>query len=176
MRIHTLGFIAICVAVAGSGCSKNDAAAPAQLAAAAKSGPGGAEIAKHASACELVTAAEMSTILGGAVTAAAGGNERPPSSTECIYSSAGGSNRYAELEVDWGGGKLQSFNSAAGMAGHAAPGSVDPLKGLGEGAYEVAGSQLFVSTGGNLMMIRFLPGAYDLKKARQIYDAAKVRM
>jgi hypothetical protein len=176
MRIRTLGFFAICIAVAGSGCSKNDAAAPAATAAAAKSGPAGQPGAKQASACDLVTAAEMSAILGGAVSAAPGGNERPPSQTECIYSSAGGSNPYAELEVDWGGGELQSFNSAAKMAGGAAPGSTDPLKGLGDAAYQVAGMQLFVSTGGNLMMIRFLPGAYDVKKARRIYDTAKARM
>ena len=50
MRVRTLGFLAICIAVAGSGCSKNDAAAPAATAAAAKSGLAGAAGAKPASA------------------------------------------------------------------------------------------------------------------------------
>ena len=83
----------------------------------------------------MVTPSEMSAILGGAVAAAPGGNDRPPSSTECIYSSAAGPSPYAELEVDWGGGDEQVVGTAAGMAEGVAPeGAVDPLKGLGDRA------------------------------------------
>jgi hypothetical protein len=133
---------------------------------------------KRASACELVAPAEMSTILGGAVLAAAGGNDRPPSSTECIYSSAAGPAPYAELEVDWGGGDTQALGSAAGLVnGTGPPGAVDPLHGLGERAYQVTAEQVFISTQGNLMMIRFLPQTGDVvPKARRIYETASARM
>lgn len=69
------------------GCSRQEpapaAAAPTagtEAAAAAAPAP-----AQHATACDLITAAEMSAILGGTVQASAGGNERPPAATECIY-------------------------------------------------------------------------------------------
>ena len=107
----------------------------------------------------MVTPSEMSAILAGAVAAAPGGNDRPPSSTECIYSSAAGPSPYAELEVDWGGGDEQVVGTAAGMAEGVAPeGAVDPLKGLGDRAYQVTADQVFISTRGNLMMIRFARG------------------
>ena len=103
-----------------AGCSKQEAspaagapAAAAEAAAAAAPAP-----AQHATACELVTAAEMSAILGATVKASAGGNERPPAQTECIYETGeappseqelalGGTPPVgAELEVDWGGNRM----------------------------------------------------------------------
>ncbi len=166
--------LAICfISSALGGCAKQTAASaaatePTTIAAAGK---------KHPRACDLVTVREMSAVLGASVTAKPGSNERPPSATECDYSSSSESN-YAEIEVDWGGGELQSFRTAAKLAGGAGPpGSANPLKGLGEGAYQIAGSQVFISTGGNLMMIRFPPGSSDVNsKARRIYLAAKPRL
>ncbi|MEO6409364.1 MAG: hypothetical protein ABIO45_11515 [Burkholderiaceae bacterium] len=116
--------------------------------------------------------------LGGAVTGAAGGNERPPSSTECIYESAASPNLSAELEVDWGGGDPQVLGTAAGLANGAAPaGAVGPLQGLGERAYTVTADQVFISTRGHLMMIRFPRGSSNVAaKARQIYETAQPRM
>jgi len=132
---------------------------------------------KHLRACELVTAREMSAILGKRMTAKKGSNDRPPLQTECDYSPPSGMNDYAELEVDWGQGELNAFKKANGLAGAAAPGSANALKGMGEAASQVAGTQVFISTGGNLMMIRFLPGAHDvLSRARRIYNVAKARL
>lgn len=144
---------------------------------------------KRGKACDMVTAAEMAVILGGPVIAAPGGNDRPPSSTECIYSPADGSDPahaempngsatpYAELQVDWGAGDPQTLDTAAGQVNAAAPiGAVDPLKGLGERAYKVTAYQVFISTHGDLMMIRFLPRTREVdSKARRIYETAKGR-
>lgn len=175
--LFTLGAIASFL----SGCSKQDDPAVAAKTATTVTTPAITAVAPAArtrpSACNLVTQAEMSAILGGAVIAAAGGNERPPSSTECIYSSPAGPSPYAELQVDWGGGDPQALGAAAGLAKGVVAGAVDSLQGLGERAYQVTAEQVFISTGGNLMMIRFLPKSGDvIPKARRIYETARSKM
>ena len=191
MRLKFLSALAVPSLCMGSllllaACSKptaGDAGANATAAATTAA-------VKHAKACDMVTAAEMSTILGGPVIAAAGGNERPPSATECIYSPADGSNPanaelpdgsatpYAEVEVDWGGGDPQVLDTATGLVNAAAPvGAVDSLTGLGDRAYKVTAEQVFISTHGDLMMIRFLRKTGEVNaKARRIYETAKGRM
>jgi hypothetical protein len=140
----------------------------------------------------MVTQAEMSAILGGEVVAAAGGNDRPPTSTECIYSTPGAPDPYgepqgyvedtsappyAELEVDWGGGDVPTLGAAIETVESAAPvGAIDTLQGLGDRAYQVTADQVFISTEGDLMMIRFPPGTDDvIPKARKIYEAATAK-
>lgn len=171
-----------------AGCSK-ETTQPAASATGTVAATAPASKAR-AKACEMVTAAEMSAILGGPVLAAAGGNDRPPSSTECIYSPADGSNPakaempngsatpYAELQVDWGGGDAQVLDTATGLVKSAAPAvAADPLKGLGERAYKVTAYQVFISTHGDLMMIRFLPRTGEVNaKARKIYETAQGRI
>ncbi len=180
-----------------AGCSKQEPSqaagipdATAASAEAAPAAPAAAAVAQHASACDLITAAEMSTILGGTVAASAGGNERPPAATECIYQSPGatttgsgldelaGTNPYAEVEVDWGGGDPAVLDTSAGLAnGAAAMDAANPLKGLGDRAYKVTGDQVFISTHGHLMMIRFPRQSVDVSaKARRIFEAAQPRM
>jgi hypothetical protein len=128
-------------------------------------------------ACDLVKQAEMSTILGGPVQAETGGNEHPPGSTECIYSSVSGSGPAAELEVDWDGGDLRALSFAASTTGSLASGEVDRLRGIGERAWHVAGSQVFISTQGHLMIIRFSPDVEDIdSKARRIHATVKDRL
>jgi hypothetical protein len=158
-----------------AGCSKESASPVAATATQATAAAPDAK--KRASACDMVTQAEMSAILGGAVVAAAGGNDRPPASTECIYTSTAGPSLSAELEVDWGGGDPKVLGTAAGLAQGAAPaGAVDPLQGLGDRAYQVTADQVFISTQGDLMMIRFPPRTADvIAKARRIYETAKAR-
>lgn len=186
MRIEPVALLALGLsALVCTGCSKEGAlpgtATTAPAAATATSATARAvspDPKKRAGACDMVTQAEMSAILGGAVVAAAGGNDRPPASTECIYSSTAGPSPYAELEVDWGGGDQQALGAAAGLAKGAAPaGAVDPLKDLGDRAYQVTADQVFISTQGDLMMIRFPPGTSGvIPKARRIYETAKARM
>lgn len=159
-------------AVFSSVCSKQEASrAAATTATAAKSK------IKRARACDMVTQSEMSAILGGAVAAAAGSRELPPSMTQCIYSSAAGSSANAELEVDWGQGDLKAMKTAAGLVNSVDAGAVDPLQGMGERAYLVTPWLVFVSTHGDLMMISFDPGTKNvIPMARRIYETAKMRM
>lgn len=165
-------------AVFNTHCSKQEAsrvaAATAPAAKATTIAPGQK---KRVRACDMVTPSEMSAILGGAVAAAAGSNERPPSKTECTYSSAAGSGPHAELEVDWDGGDLHTMGIVFGLVNGVAAGAVDPLQGMGERAYQVTAFQVFISTRGHLMMIRFDPGTKDvIPMARRIYETANTRM
>jgi len=186
------------IAVLGSGCSKENPVSVDATAAPSATATGTMAVTpdskQHVNACDMVTQSEMSAILGGEVTAAPGGNDRPPSSTECIYSQVDGwrpdveptsfaemqaePGPYAELQVDWGGGDIQALGTAAGLAQTAAPaGAVDPLAGLGDRAYQVTADQVFISTQGDLIMIRFPPRTSEVvAKARRIYETAKARM
>ena len=79
-------------AVFSTGCSKEEASRVAATTATAAKATAIARGQKpRARACDMVTQSEMSAILGGAVAAAAGSRELPPSKTQCIYSSAAGS-------------------------------------------------------------------------------------
>jgi len=199
MRAHPTVIVSFCLgAVLSSGCSKENPASVDPAAAPSATATGAMAVTpdakKHVSACDMVTQSEMSAILGGEVTAAPGGNDRPPSSTECIYSSVDGPapnveptsfaemqvapGPYAELQVDWGGGDQQALGTAVGLAQGVAPaGAVDPLAGLGDRAYQVTADQVFISTKGDLVMIRFPPRSSEVvAKARRIYETAKPRM
>ena len=164
-----------------SGCSKeagrplvtNAASAPTTAVATTTTAAPGAS--RRTSACEMVTQAEMSAILGGAVKATPVDKGR--TSTECDY--AGPDDKpYAELQVDWNAGDPEVLGKAAGLAQGAGPaGAVGGLQGLGDRAYQVTASQVFISAHGHLMMIRFLPGTSDvLGMARRIYETANARM
>ena len=185
-----LSFVLASLAI--TGCSKQEATPAAGVPAAAADAPAAAPAAaQHASACDLITAAEMSAILGGSVQASAGGNERPPTATECIYQSANASTTgsgldevadpskpYAEVEVDWGGGDPEVLGASADLAnGAATVDAANPLKGLGDRAYTVTADQVFISTHGNLMQIRFARRSEDAAaKARKIFETAQPRM
>jgi hypothetical protein len=179
--------------IVSTGCSKQEsspgAGAPTPTAEASAAAPAAAP-ARHASACDLVTGAEMSAILGGTVQTSAGGNERPPAATECIYQSptattsrsgldeSASAGPYAEIEVDWGGGDPAVLDRSAELAnGAATMDAANPLKGLGDRAYKVTADQVFISTHGNLMMIRFARRSGDVAvKARKIFEIAQPRM
>lgn len=95
------------LAVFSTGCFKEGASRnTASTATAARSTTIAPGQKQRARACDMVTQSEMSAILGGAVAAAAGSRELPPSKTQCIYSSTSGSTASVELEVGWGEGDL----------------------------------------------------------------------
>ena len=119
----------------------------------------------------MVTQAEMSTILGGLVIAAA--NDRSHGQTECIYSAASGISPYAELKVEWGSGPAAMMGAA--MFAAKEPGVVDPLGGLGDQALQV-GPMLMIRNGEDLVTIVFSGVDDILPKARRIFETTKARM
>lgn len=124
-----------------------------------------------AKACELVTAEEMSAILGAPVRAEP--NDRSNGKTECIYSPVAGVSPYVEFSVEWGSG--EGAMMGVGMAAQAEPGLANPYDGLGDQAAAV-GPALMIRTGEDLVMLVF-SGVDDApSKAKRIFETAKARM
>ena len=155
------------------GCSKPEAT-PASATKA-----GGSTVAAVAAApaphsvraCDLVTPAEMSTILGSAVVGTP--NEGSVGKTECIYKPAEAISPYVELSVTWGDGRAAM--TAMGMMGNIEPGIANPYEGLGDQA-AVVGSTLMIRSGEDLVTLTF-SGIDDTPAvARKVFDTAKDRM
>jgi len=122
-------------------------------------------------ACNMVPQAEMSAILGGAVTARP--DERSNGQTQCIYTAVTGFSPYAELKVEWGEGRLAM--SAVGMANQAEPGITSPLAGLGDQAAQI-GSALMIRSGEDLVTIVFSGVDDALPKAHAIFALVKTAL
>ena len=137
------------------------------VAAAAATAP--SRPSPHVGACALVSAAEMSAILGAPVAA----DVTNRSGGKCIYKAVSGISPYAELSVDWGDGKIAM--KAMGMAEKHEPGLTSPYEGIGDEA-AVVGPALMIRTGEDLVTIVFSGVADAPAKARRIFDTAKSRM
>ncbi len=150
---------------AGIGASA-DRDAPSAAAVAALA-PAQRPVAK---ACDMVTEAEMSGILGVAVSA----KDLTHSSGEsdCKWAAASGYPA-VELEVDWGDGEVAM--RAFGLMNRKEPGIASPYDGIGDQAIAV-GPALMIQTGEDLMKMIFT-GVDDAPlKAKKIFDTAKARM
>lgn len=163
------------------GCSKH-AETPLSTSSAAPtniSAPSDADIKKmvanhnkpQPTACTLVTAQEMSAILGSTVTGEP--HEGTVDKTECIYQPANAPSPYVELTINWGDGEV-AMGAATAMS-HIEPGITNPYAGIGDQAVSV-GTALMVRTGEDLVTITFSGVEDPSAKARRIFDTAKSRM
>jgi hypothetical protein len=124
--------------------------------------------ARASSMCTMLPAAEMSTLLGSAVTAESAGR-----SDRCTYSPASGYSPSAEVSIAVGDG--EAAMQGASFANGREPGLVDPLAGLGDQAIGV-GPMVMIRRGHDLVSIR-LSGVDDtLAKVREVYSALSTRM
>lgn len=92
----------------------------------------------------MVTAAEVSSIVGTTVTAAS----EDSSSTTCRYEPAERSTPSVEITVAWGSGRAAM--TAAGILSRREPGIADPLAGLGDEASAI-GPAFWVRVGDDLV-------------------------
>ena len=145
--------------------SANALSPPAQIVAAAPS-------REDAKACDLVTPAEMSVILGSAV-AGVEPNHKSSGKTECIYRPAEGISPYVEFSVDWGDG--EAAMKAMGAMAQAESGITNPYDGIGDQAAAV-GPALMIRSGKDLITITFSGVDGAPAKAKKIFDTAKTRM
>jgi hypothetical protein len=122
-------------------------------------------------ACELVTAAEMSAILGAPVTGEA--VDHRDVSTECIYKPLSGSMPSVEFTVTWGDG--YAAMAGMGLARSREHGLVTPYDGIGDQAGS-AGPLLMIRTGEDLVTLVFNGVSDSPAAARRIFDTAKPRM
>jgi outer membrane protein OmpA-like peptidoglycan-associated protein len=121
-------------------------------------------------ACEMVTAAEMSAIVGTTVGAE---REEGNGTTTCRYKPADRSTPYVELKVEWGGGTAAMM--AAGFLSKHEPGIADPLAGLGDGA-SVMGPALWVRVGEDLLNLTLSGVEDDVSVAKRIVTTMRPRM
>jgi hypothetical protein len=123
---------------------------------------------KELSACDFLTAEEMSTLLGGRVT-----RDPPTRGDTCVYSPAQEPGPFAELKFEPGDGEAAMMG--AGFANRQEPGLVDPLVGVGDQALSV-GPVVMIRRGEDLITIR-LPGVDDpLRRIKLIYGAINAKL
>lgn len=123
-------------------------------------------------ACDLVTAEQMSAILGKPVTAT--GEERPSNDeTTCTYNVAGSLVPDVTFMLNRGHGEAAMMGM--GMLAQKEPGIADPYEGIGDQAATV-GAQLWIRTGEDLVTLTIL-GVDDVPAvARRILETAQARM
>jgi hypothetical protein len=123
-------------------------------------------------ACELVSAADMSTVLGtpvGAVADDRGGQ------TKCTYETAGGEigAPYAEVQLNWGSG-VAGMKGAGAMESELGP-AMDELAGLGDQATSV-GPMILIRRGEDMITL-VISGVPDgTTAAKSIYGLLDARL
>jgi hypothetical protein len=145
----------------GSSKAPEAALVDAQPPAAAKPKPKG---------CELITADEMSQLLGAAVvpTADEGGGR-----TGCNWAPAAGGMPFAELKVEWG--MAEAAMQAAGMLSKHEPGINDPYDDLGDEAW-ISGPVVMIKRNEDLISL-MVYGAADAETAiHKMYETATSRL
>jgi hypothetical protein len=172
MRIRHLALAAALLS-AVSACSSSDPAPPGEATPVATpvAEATGTPPKPRATACDLVTGAEMSAILGGTVVPEK--HDRSNGKTQCIYTAAQGVSPYAELSVEWG--SAEAAMTAASMMNKREPGIADPYEGIGDQAAAI-GPTLMIRSGEDLITLVF-SGVDDVPaKAHKIYDTVKARL
>lgn len=122
-------------------------------------------------ACQLVSAAEMSAILGTAVVGTS--DDRPGISTQCTYRPAGKPSPSVEFKLTWGDGAVAM--RGVRRAEKREPGLASPYDDIGDQA-AVAGPLLLIRTGDDLVSLVFDGITGTPEKARRIFETAKARM
>lgn len=131
----------------------------------------GASASGSIPACGLVTAEEMSAILGSTVVAEPG---RPSSDKiTCVYRPVKGFSPSVEVSLEWGGG--EGMMVAMGTMQHIEPGISNPYEGLGDQAAAV-GPALMIRRGEDLITLTFSGVGDATRAAKKIYDTAQARM
>jgi hypothetical protein len=120
--------------------------------------------------CDLITAEEMSQLLGAAVvpTADEGGGR-----TGCNWAPAAGGMPFAELKVEWG--MAEAAMQAAGMLSKHEPGINDPYDDLGDEAW-ITGPMVMVKRNEDLITL-MVYGPGDTEAAiHKMYETATSRL
>lgn len=120
--------------------------------------------------CDLITADEMSQLLGATVvpTADEGGGR-----TGCNWAPAGGGMPFAELKVEWG--MAEAAMQAASMLSKHEPGINNPYDDLGDEAW-VTGPMVMIKKEEDLITL-MVYGAQDAEAAiHKMYETATSRL
>ena len=178
MKFKTPPILALAALASGLGlaaCSK-PAGAPgsegSNAAAPVAESPAAAALPERKPACELVTAAEMSAILGAEVNAVP--NEASANKTDCIYKPVADAGPSIQLSMDWGGGK--AAQAAMAGSGETDADRAGPYVGIGDETFAI-GPTLMIRNGEDMMTIAFGGGVEQTPAlAKKIFDTAKPRL
>jgi hypothetical protein len=116
----------------------------------------------------VVTAAEMSALLGAQVTA-----KRQRLASACTYPSVADFGPNAELKIERGDG--EAAMQGAAFANQHEPGLADPLAGIGDQAIS-AGPMVLIRRGDDLISIRVSGVDDPLAAVKRIYGAVNAKM
>ena len=173
VQMAAIGLLALLPVAAG--CS-SPSAGGAQTAAPQNSAPQAATPQAAAAppaartACDMLTAAEMSSFLG---TTVAIEHEGRVGATKCRYQPAGKTTPFVEVEVVWGDGAPAMMG--ARMASRIEPGLADRMAGLGDEA-SLMGPAVWVRTGEDLVMLTFTGVDDHIAVAKRIIATMRPRM
>jgi len=166
---RTLALAALSVLLLAA-CAKKDRTMP-ELQTANQTTATTPPAKQPATACAMVTEAEMSSILGVTVTAEP--HEKTSDQTECIYKPASGISPYVDFTLSRGDG--EAAMTAAGMMNQHEAGIASPYEGIGDQAVAV-GPTLMIRTGEDLVQLVFSGVTDAPAAAKKIFDTAKPRM
>jgi hypothetical protein len=120
--------------------------------------------------CQLISAAEMTEILGAAVKAEP---MSPDNSTDCNYVAADGAMPMAQLDIDRG--SAEAAMTATGMLGQMEPGMTNPYEGLGDQAAAI-GPAVWIRRGEDLVMITIMGVDAHDATVRRVYELVDSRL
>jgi outer membrane protein OmpA-like peptidoglycan-associated protein len=164
MRTLPLWPAAAIAALTIAACSRDNTAA----AKTADTSTSTATTAATRAVCAMVTAEEMSGIVGTKLSAESG-----DSTATCKYQPAQGSSPHVELTVDWGGGPAAL--TASSLLSRREPGISSPLDGLGDEASSI-GPALWVRVGEDLVTLTLWGIEEDIPAAKRIIATMRPRM
>lgn len=157
-----------------SACSGPTAAPASDASAAAVPAADSAVAAtpERKQACDIVTAKEMSTILGADVMATP--NEGSANKTDCIYKPTADTGPSVELTVDWGGG--EAARAAMAGSGETDADRAGPYVGIGDETFNI-GPTLMIRNGDDMITLAFGGGVEQTPElVKKIFDTAKPRL
>jgi outer membrane protein OmpA-like peptidoglycan-associated protein len=160
--------VPIALLAALAACSKRDDVAPASTAQTAESADTSRNVAP--AVCDMVTAEDMSGIVGAAVSAE---SENGVGSTKCRYQASGATFPYVEIQIDWGNGAVAM--ASTNLLGRLEPGISDPLAGLGDQASAV-GPAFMIRVGDDFVNLTLMGVEDRVPMAKRIIDLMRPRM
>lgn len=151
---------AVCVTMLSACSRSSDSDAPA---------PADPPKQEPKTACQMVSAEQMSAILGSTVTA------EPISDsvgkTDCNYAPKEGSMPMAQLSIEYG--SAEAAMTAGGMLGRIEPGMTNPYEGLGDQAAAI-GPAVWIRQGDDLVIITVFGVDASDAAVKRIYELVAV--
>jgi hypothetical protein len=169
MRVPATSRIAsVVLLLTVAGCSRPEAAATLTTPEAGATAAAQQDAAR--TACVMVTAVEMASVVGATVSAE---GENGVGTTTCRYRPAARSAPYVEIRIDWGAADAAMMG--VGLLSRREPGISNPLAGVGDEA-SVVGPVLMVRVGEDLVNLTLWGVDDDVPAARRIIGLLRPRM